>query len=210
MSTTVKTVLSDQWRRRIARELEEDEELLWAGQPDLTMATVRYLRLIAPLAAILLFMLVMVLWIGWDGVRTGEMGSIIPAGLLLIFLLGLLFLIPRQRWKAGKTCYALSSRRALVFQPRLLGKLFVTSYFPEQLKHARFEPSRWFGPKAGDWVFRRRTTVTITRYYNQGIPTPVREEVARGVTLYGFLMLRNALAIESLIGRVANERSNDI
>jgi hypothetical protein len=206
MPMTVKQTVSTKWRRRIARELGEDEELLWAGQPDLTMATFRYLFFIAPLGAILLFMLVMVLWIGWDGLRAGELGTILPTGLLLLSLLAVLLLIPWQRWKAGKTCYALSSRRALVFQPRLLGRIYVTSYFPEQLRDARFEPSWWFGPKAGDWVFRRRITVKTTRYYKQGIPFPVREEVARGVKLYGFLMLRNALQIESLIERVANEK----
>src|SRR5262249_14866820 len=146
-----------------------------------------------------------VLWIGWERVRTGEIGSILPAGLLLLSFIFLLLLIPWQRWRARKTCYALTSRRALVFQPKLLGKLYVTSYFPEQLRHARFERSWWFGPDAGDWVFRRRITVKITRYYKQGIPGPVREEVARGIKLYGFLMLRQGMEIESLIDRVADQ-----
>jgi hypothetical protein len=205
MPMTAKIVLPDAWRRRIARELEEDEELLWAGQPDVTMATVRYLHFIAPLGAVLLFLLVGVLWIGWDGVRAGEMGTMVPATLLVLSLLVVLLVMPWQRWKARKTCYALSSRRGLVFQPRLMGKIYVTSYFPEQLRQARFEPSWWFGPDAGDWVFRKRIHVTITRHYKQGIPGPVREEVAKGVELYGFLMLRDGLRIERLIERVANE-----
>jgi hypothetical protein len=205
MPLTAKDRVSGEWRRRIERELEDNEELLWTGQPDLSMATVRYLFFIGPLGGILLFMLMMVLWIGWDGLRTGEIGSILPAGLLLLSLLFMLVLIPWQRCKARKTCYALTSGRALVFQPKLSGKLFVTSYFPEQLRHARFERSWWFGSDAGDWVFRRRITVKITRYYNQSIPTPVREEVARGIKLYGFLMLRHGLEIQSLIDRVANQ-----
>jgi hypothetical protein len=152
-------------------------------------------------------MLVMVLWLSWASIRAGQASALIPPGLLLFFLLLSLLLIVWQRWKALKTCYVLSSRRALVFQPRMLGKIYVTSYFPEQLQHACFQRSWLFGPDAGDWVFRRRITVKITRYYQQGIPAPVREEVARGEKLYGFLMLRNAREVGPLIDRVA--RSDD-
>ena len=202
---TAKIVLPDAWRRRIARELEEDEELLWAGQPDLTMATVRYLHFIAPLGAVLLFLLLGVLWIGWDGVRAGQMGTIVPAALLVLSLLVVLLFMPWQRWKARKTCYALTSRRGLVFLPRFTGKIYVTSYFPEQLRQARFEASWLFGPDAGDWVFRKEIHVKITRHYKQPLPAPVREEVAKGVKLYGFLMLRHGRRIEQLIEHVANE-----
>lgn len=172
----------------------------------MAMATCRHLFFIAPLAVILVVMLMMLLWIDWEGLRALHLGTLLPTALLVLALIVVLISILWQRWKAGKTCYALSSRRALVFQPRLLGKLFVRSYTFEELKNARFKRSWLFGPHAGDWVFQRRESVKVTRYYEQGIPIPVRTEVARGVKLYGFLMLRNATELGPLFDRVLNRR----
>lgn len=84
-----------------------------------------------------------------------------------------------------------------------MGKIRVTSYFPEQLGKARFERSWLFGPRAGDRVFRKVVTTTVKRHIDKQSPLPDRVEVYRGVKSRGFLMLRDALAIESLLQDVA-------
>lgn len=192
------STLADEWKCRIARELEKGEKFLWAGQPDPTMAMCRYLHMIS--AVMLFFLLVLggVTWLSWDGIRQGQLGStVLPGGLLLV-VMGLPSLVFWQRRRARRTCYVLSSRRALVFQPNLFGKLRVTSYLPQQLRNARFKRSWLFGPNAGDWIFCQQFSKRVTHYVDEG-----RTEVARGVKSYGFLMLRNALEIRKLLHAVA-------
>ncbi len=204
--TIVNRPVPEEWKRRIARELEAGEELLWVDQPDPTLALFRSLRVIGPILVVLAFMLAFVLWLSWDNIRQGQIGFIVPPGLLLLLIFVALFLLLWQRRLAQWTCYALSSRRALVFLPGLLGKLGLTNYSPEQLRQARFEGSRLFGPEAGDWIFRQIITITTKRYTVNGIRTPWRDEVFRGVKSYGFLSLRHARQIEPILRRVAQQR----
>src|SRR6266480_1332828 len=77
-----------EWQRRIARELEAGEDFVWAGQPDPTMALVRYLYILAPTALFILLCLVFVTWLSWDDLRQGRAGALALLGLLLLALVG--------------------------------------------------------------------------------------------------------------------------
>lgn len=186
------------WKRRIASELEKGEKLLWADQPDLLMATFRYLPRILAFMLILFVLLIGVGFLSWSEIRQGHLVAIFLVGALLLGFLGLPFLMVWHRYLAHKTCYALTTKRGLVFVPNFFGKLSLVSYFPEKLQRARFEPSWLFGPAAGDWVFQKVITEKITHYVNEG-----RIEVHRGEESFGFLMLRYGRELEPLLRAVA-------
>lgn len=198
--------LPAEWKRRLAGELEEGEELLWAGQPDPTMTLVRSCQRMASIMVLLLFMLLFVVWMSWANIRQGQVGAMVLPGLLVFLIAIVLFLVLWHRRQAFRTCYALTDRRALVFLPSLVGKLRLENYFPEQLRQARFKRSWLFGPEAGDWVFRQKTTVKAKHFTSQGIRQPWRDEVSREVKSYGFVMLRQALAIEPLLRQVTRKQ----
>jgi len=189
-----------EWNRRLERELEEGEVLLWVGQPDATMAAVRHLFHIAKIMAALLVFEVFLVLLCLNEIRQGN-----PAWLFLFVLLtAALVILPLlalwQRRQARRSCYAVTNRRALVYLPSVFGSLNLVTYLPEQLERMTFEQSRLFGPDAGDVVFAKQTrTKTVTTKTTQGPPQPTRVEVFKSVKKFGFLMLRDARRVENLI-----------
>src|SRR5262245_38145882 len=192
--------LPPEWKRRLERELEQGEEVIWTGQPDPSMAAVRHLLRIAKYMAVLLFFEVFLVLMTVDELRRGD-----PVWRALFLLLGAaLIILPLlalwQRHQARRTLYALTSHRALVYLPAVFGTLNPVSYFPNQLEKMRFAPAWFFGPDAGDVVLDARTrTKIITTTTTQGPPQPSRVEVMKSVKVFGFLMLRAARHIETLI-----------
>jgi hypothetical protein len=112
-----------------------------------------------------------------------------------------------QRWKAQKSCYAVTSRRALVFERTPIGAPKLTVYNPGDLTGMR-RRDWWFFQDAGDLIFRTKVVITLSS--TSGGYGPGRHgrgygpgrggiDARRSVTHYGFLSVRRPREIEIII-----------
>lgn len=186
--------LPPEWQARIDKELEPGEEVVWTGQPDLTMTTVRHLTRVAPHMAVLAVFFVFLTGMNLAELRQGQFFWVVVVGTLGTGLVLLPLYALWERRQARRTRYFLTTQRALIFQPSILGRLHRVSYLPNQLTRLTFQSSWLFGPEAGDVVFRKETKTKWTFYMHEG-----RVEQSRRVRLFGFLLLRDAHQVESLI-----------
>jgi hypothetical protein len=136
---------------RVARELEPDEKLLWAGQPRLDLAT-RPAYLLVPFGCF--FTGFSLLWIVGAGLMT--LGLLAPCGLPFIAVgIGMLASPVWLRSMARKTIYAVTDRRAIVWQPGWFGRVAVQSFTAAGLgQMSRVERA----DGSGDLVFQVHTT----------------------------------------------------
>jgi hypothetical protein len=109
---------------RVAAELSADEQLVWVGQPREDLAA-RPACVMIPVG--LVFTAVAIAWIVISFQFTS--GLMAPCGLPFIAVgIGLLASPAWLRAMARKTVYALTSRRAIIWQPALFGRVTVQSY----------------------------------------------------------------------------------
>jgi hypothetical protein len=129
---------------RVRAELHDGERLLWVGQPRARWFSPEAGTAVifgSVFTAFALFWTYMAAWIVWSG----EPGKNDPGiavrvcfpsfGLFFVLIgLGLLSTPFWLRRKAKQTCYALTDRRAILFEGGSLGGFSVRSYGPHDLK----------------------------------------------------------------------------
>lgn len=185
---------------RVRSEIRVGERLLWVGQP-------RPGRFALQSLPIVLFG---ILWTGFavfwmvsasDFLFHGPGGNGGPGGFGAIFacfpLFGLPFVLiglgmlssPYWRWRQAKqTCYALTDRRAIVWQAGTFGGVSVRSYGPEAL--GRIHRTE-YADGSGDLIFEEIVSV---RCDSDGNPTTT--------TRHGFMAIANVREVEELLRRV--------
>lgn len=178
---------------RVRGELAAGERLLWVGQPNPRRAA-RFGWLITlvgiPFASFAVF------WITTAATMARAFGNA-PGPFQLLPLIFPLFGVPplvvglglmtAPYWlarKARRTCYALTNRRAVVFDAQWRGGTAIYSYGPDDLtKQYRRENA----DGSGDLVFEEMTTVHRT---NNG---------PRSIMKRGFLAIDDVRAVEALL-----------
>jgi hypothetical protein len=188
---------------QVEAELTRDETLVWLGQP----LSSRYARMSIPLVIMGVFFTgFSVFWIlmagggVWaaQGAAGGAPGGGILAGLFGCFpLCGVPFLLIGlgmiaspwwMRRAARRTCYALTNRRAIIWEPSLLGMRQVRSYTASGLGSlSRLERA----DGSGDLVFEEFRT----RDSEGGTHTTRR----------GFLAIANVREVEELLRKTLLE-----
>ncbi len=173
---------------QIQAELEPGEKLIWVGQP-------RPGRLMAAALPTFLFGLLFtafsVFWLyGASGGFGPPRGRRMPmGGLFALFGLPFVFVglgMVATPFIAGrnarKTCYALTNRRAILWEATLLSGVRVRSYRPDQLQSlARHQR----GDGSGDLIFEE-----VTTFSNQG---------RRQVLARGFQAIEDVRNVEALL-----------
>jgi hypothetical protein len=182
----------EELREMVRGELTRGERLIWLGQPD---AKLILLRAYAVCAVGIVVMLLMT----GEGVRKVASGppkeKSVGAILITIGVLGcgVAAGVPFfQRWKATKSCYALTSRRAFVFDRNTMGFPQMTIYSAGDLGGMR-RREWWFFDNAGDVIFRTKVTIEISNTRSRGL------DIRRHTTYYGFLAVRHPQQVEALV-----------
>ena len=188
---------------RIAAELARGERLVWVGQPLRPLMWVRSLKGVC----FGLFFLALMGFI-WFGVAFPELlgkkrafdqaGASCLMAVVFLFVLACVALWPFWfMFRAGRTCYALTSRRAVVWSCEWHGGVKVTTYTPAELTRMRRADSWAYGRGAGDLIFRSRTVVAAS---TRGVSSRTYH--------YGFLGIAKVRAVEKLVRKTLVDRLN--
>jgi hypothetical protein len=177
---------------RVAAELETGERLVWAGQPRLDLATRPKYLLIPFGIAFLVFSLV---WMIVAGLLT--LGLMAPCALPFIAVgIGMIMSPVWLRRRAQKVLYALTDRRAMIWEPGWFRNITVRTYTAAGLgRMARMERA----DGSGDLVFEEFTTATWDSNTNTNTHTTTRR---------GFLCIDQVREIEDLVRRTLLSESH--
>ncbi len=197
--------LPDHIRDRIEQELTKGEKLYWVGMPSRRIVLLRSLW--GPIVGVIVFLLVLGFFVLPGIMAAGRAGGgglgmvILPALIGMVVCGGLVIMPFYNLWRAGRTCYALTSRRAIVWQAGLFGGVEMENYNPARLA-SMWRRDMWiFGKGGGDLVFRSVTIVTVTSGKHGG--------VSRNTTYYGFLAIENVRKVERLVREVLVDKVID-
>ncbi len=189
--------LPDELDARVRSELDQGEQLLWVGQPQprrFARATIPIVLFGIPWTAFAIFWTAMASGLARGG---GPVPNAGPGALFSIcfplwgvpFILIGLGMLSSPFWagrKAKRTCYALTDRRAILFEAGTFGSVVVRSYRPSGLtKMFRRENA----DGSGDLVFEEITQVRSTNNGGRTTSTQTR----------GFLGIDNVREIEELL-----------
>ena len=159
--------LSEELDARVRSELLDGEKLLWTGQP----RPDHMARQTWPIVLIgIIFTAFSVLWIaGVSGVLFGDAGGPMGHGMGVIGLIFPLFGLPFLligvlmfgspfwvRRRARQTCYALTNRRAILWEAGWFGSVEIRTYGPTDLSKIRRVE---YSSGAGDLIFDEITTI---------------------------------------------------
>jgi hypothetical protein len=195
----------EELRERVREELTKGERIVWLGRPDPKLVLLKNLAL----SSIAVLVLLVMTGSGVRRMAAGPRDRNGGAALAGIGLLGCAVAVAVpffQRWKATKSCYALTSRRAIVLDRNAIGIPQMTNYNPADLAGMR-RREWWFFQEAGDVIFRTKVTITVTDHYarggrGRGFGGPggyMGSSVRKSVTHYGFLAVRRPRQVEALI-----------
>lgn len=192
--------LPAEWVQRVRSELDERERLVWAEQPRVGRFVRQSIPIVLfgiPFTAFALFWITSawVMMFGFPWSDRPSQGPGLPFDLLPYFgipfvLVGLGMLAsPLWYWaQASRTCYALTNRRAIVWQGGLFGGLTVRSYGAEALdKTTRTE----YPDGTGDLVLEQIVEVGTDSEGHRTTRT-IR---------HGFIAIGNVKEIEKLVRR---------
>lgn len=200
--------LPDELDARVRSELDSDEQLLWVGQPRPS----RFARSAIPLVVFgIPWTAFAVFWVaGASGILFGGFGGPVngPAGLGAFFgcfplfgvpfvLIGL-WMLSSPYWlrrKAERTYYALTDRRAILWEAGWFGSVDVRSYRPAQLAKLRRTEH---ADGSGDLVFEE--TVTIGRNSDRQMTTSTQR--------HGFLAIDHVHQVEELLRKALLSSDN--
>lgn len=189
--------LPDELDAGVRSELEPSEQLLWVGQPRPSRfgrMALPFVLFGIPWTAFAIFWMAMAstgLFAGGGGApNAGPFGFFVCFPLFGVpFVLIGLAMLSSPFWlrrKAKRTCYALTDRRAILWEAGLFGSMEVRSYSAENLtKIVR----RDYADGSGDLVFEEPITLRSTNNSNTIAST-------QG---HGFLGIDNVRAIEELL-----------
>jgi len=179
---------------RVRSELNRGERLLWVGQP----RPGRFMRMAIPIVLFgLPWTAFSIFWmVGASGLLFGGFGKGPPGAFRVLFpLFGLPFvliglaMLSSPFWlrrKAKRTCYALTDRRAILWQPGWFGGVEVRSYGPEDLTKIH---RTQYADGSGSLVFEE--FITFGRN-SDGHTT-------RSTTRRGFMYIEGVRAVEELL-----------
>lgn len=174
---------------RIELELRADEELVWTGRPMpwvLARSGLPAMFCAIPMLAFAIFWTYKALYMGSAmGLRNASPPLIFPiVGFGFILIGAVMTLAPLWKWlAANSTCYALTTRRAIVFEAGF-NSTTIRSYAPGDFKVVSH---RKRSSGAGDLVFEE---VEATSRFHEGSPSKSRR---------GFLAIRDVAAVERLL-----------
>jgi hypothetical protein len=188
--------LPDDLDARVRSELRDGERLSWVGQPRpsrFARQAIPFVLFGIPFTAFAVFWVAMASGIlfGEFGNKGGRGGVGAPSACFPLFglpfvLIGLWMLSsPYWFWRqARRTCYALTNRRAIIWQAGTFGAVSVRSYGPEALGQLHRTE---YADGSGDLVFE--------------VVVSVRNRTATTIR-HGFLAIRDVREIEELVRRV--------
>ena len=165
-------------------ELTDGEKLVWTGRPLVGRIVLMALPLFLFGIPFTAFAVVWMGGAGWMGGQVGRGGSWFALFGLPFVMVGLA-LVGSPVWygyKASKMCYALTDRRAIIWEPIIFGGLQIRSYVANALG-SMVRNQR--GDGSGDLIFEE-----IVRYSNKG---------RRSVTQRGFLAINDVRDVDNLI-----------
>jgi hypothetical protein len=194
-------------QERIEQELTKGEKLYWVGMPSRRIVLIRsmwgpivgaFILLVCGGVALMFFVQSRNMP-GGGGI--GLMGALMPGCFGLLFAGGLGLTPFYALWKAKRTCYALTSRRAIVWQAGWFGHVTMENYNPARLANMWRRDMWFFGKGGGDLVFRSVTVITVTSGRHGG--------VSQSTTYYGFLAIENVKQVERLVREVLVDKVID-
>lgn len=201
--------LPDELDARVRSELEDGEQLLWVGQP----RPGRFARMSLPIVlfgivwtAFSLFWITVASWMvffkaapgvnnaGW---RIGGLFACFPLfGIPFVLIgLGMLSTPLLLRRRAKRTFYALTDRRAILWEAGAFGSMDVRSYRPAALKKMY---RRDYNDGSGDLVFEE--TLVVRRTSSRGTPMNTQS--------HGFMGIDNVHEIEQLVRKALLSNSS--
>jgi hypothetical protein len=148
---------------KVRAELRFGEVLLWSGQPNPAYFARRALPAAIIGAVVTTISLLFFLHHVWESLTVGRKGGVdhggaeswIVIGLFSLIGLGLMSAPFWERRNAKRTCYALTDRRAIVWEAEYSGEVEVRSFRPEDLNRVyRVENHR-----GGDLVFEEEYSI---------------------------------------------------
>jgi hypothetical protein len=195
----------DHMRERIHEELTKGERLIWVGQPSHRIIWIRTIPLMIGTGLVGLFAGGFMLISGYQAYSHGGGVGFLLMGLfvLLIILASVIFQPIYALWKAKRTCYALTSRRCIVWRCQWHGGIATDNYTPGQLANMRRFDMWFFSKGGGDVVFKIVTVITTT-YRSRG-PSSTSVTEYR----YGFLAVERCRDVEKLIRETLLDRLLD-
>jgi hypothetical protein len=191
-------------KAKVLGNLDASEQVVWLGQPSGKLLALRSLgyAVVGSFPA-----LVAVIWLAVvlsakptptptqknpaaqsQGVSFGSL--IVPGGLMLLSL-GLISVPLARGYFAGRSCYALTTRRALVYRAGLFGPTR-ESYPPQEVAAMR-RSDAWLEAGSGDLIFRSVIVVKRAGSIN-GLPIPGWK-----TTNYGFLAIPHVRNVEHIV-----------
>jgi hypothetical protein len=199
-------------KAKVLGDLDTTERVVWVGQPVAKLVLLRNLYYLIP--TVILFVIALV-WLASSlipaktaadaaaqkGHATQQVGKT-PAppaksGIGILAPLGMLCVaagftaVPLARWYfATRSCYVLTSRRALVYKAGLFGPE-LESYPPLEVANMRRSDS-WLSSGCGDLIFR--TALVISTSNNRGRLTQSVRQIH-----YGFLAIAKIGEVERLV-----------
>jgi LSD1 subclass zinc finger protein len=183
--------LPDDVRREVNEEVSDREEIVWLGQPDRKLVMIRNIggtifgAIFSTVALVFLII--------------GIVTHFIPFAIFAFFfiLIGLAVMcspLLAAHW-AKRTCYVLTTKRAIVIRATLFSGFDVRTYKPGRLRSSMYRQRSWFVPEGGDLVMEERLEFyahSTGRGYSMGF---------RRVQ-YGFMRMHNVKEIEDLVHEV--------
>jgi hypothetical protein len=195
--------------------LDPSEKVVWIGQPVGKLLVIRslgYAGVGAMLAAVALFWLVLSLAPPKPVVAAGQKApaaaahpanplanGLMPAGLLLLSI-GLAAVPFIRGYNGGRSLYAITNRRALVYKHGLFGPTR-ESYPPLEVSKMQ-RSDAWLQKGCGDLIFRTVHVVSTSR-----TSTGLKQSVK--TTQYGFLAIRNVRDVEKILRETLIDRFVD-
>jgi hypothetical protein len=176
---------------RVRGELQRDEQLLWVGQP----LPARFARGGCLLALFgVPFTAFALIWIAATTFMAGSVSGFLSCFALfglpfLIIGLGMLGSPFWLRQRAKRTCYALTGRRAIVWNAGWWGSVEIRSYEPGQLTRIRRVE---YPDGCGDLVFEEIATVGADCDGDRTTTT----------RRYGFMAIQRVHEVEELLRKV--------
>lgn len=174
--------ISESIKARALKRLNDDEQVIWVGKP------IQKLVLLRSLGMSLICLAIVAAFVALRP-------SVLMCGAFLIVAAGTPLV---RRWRAARTLYVLSKRRAIVWQPNWFGRMTVRDYTPDLLSKM-FRLNAWFVKGAGDLVFRKLTQIKTTHYYGQRTGRYYGSRSSITTFYWGFLAINDVAQVEQLI-----------
>ena len=207
-------------KAKILGDVDPSERVVWVGQP---VAKVAFLRSIYYLFPAVVLTVVALGWfvrallpakaatdttaqkanaaqqVGKTAAAPAKSGMSLLVPVALLCVSAGFTAVPFAHWYfATRTCYVLTSRRALVYKAGLFGPE-LESYPPLEVANMRRSDS-WLSSGCGDLIFRTATVITTSRSQRGKMSASVR------TVHYGFLAIGNIQEVEKLVRETLIDR----